>query len=83
MKQQERILSPEAAAAEREALERQEAEERAEERFDALREALAASGRAHEATTSPEFHAWMATRHRTDEAWGRWAVAMDAAAAEQ
>jgi hypothetical protein len=80
---QERILSPEAAAAEREALERQQAEERAEERFDAVRAALAASGRAHEATTSREFHDWMATRHRTDEAWGRWALAMDAAAAAQ
>lgn len=80
---QDRILSPEAASAEREALERQEAEDRAEERFDAVRASLAASGRAHEATTSPEFHEWMATRHRTDEAWGRWALAMDAAAAGQ
>jgi hypothetical protein len=78
---QERSLSPEVATAEREALARQDVEAQAEQRFDEVREALAASGRAHEATTSREFHEWMASRVRTDEAWGRWAVAMDAATA--
>lgn len=78
----DRTLSPEVAQAEREALERQEAEALAEQRFDEVREALVASGRSDEVTTSREFHDWMASRAATDTAWGRWAVAMDAATAE-
>ena len=78
----DRTLSPEVATAEREALQRQEAEARAEQRFDAVRDALAAAGRAGEVTASREFHEWMASRAETDAAWGRWAMAMDAATAE-
>jgi len=70
--------SNEAAAAEVEALAIQAAEDRAEQRFDAVRAALESEGRAHEATRSREFHEWMDARSRTDDAWGRWAMAVDA-----
>lgn len=64
--------------AEVEALALQEDEERAAEKFEAARLRLAAAGRADEVTHTAEFREWMAARARTDEAWGRWAVAMDA-----
>jgi hypothetical protein len=66
------------AAAESEALATQAVEDRAEERFVEVRAQLAARGKAEEATQSNEFREWMAARARTDEAWGRWAMAMDA-----
>ena len=75
------LNSPAVAAAESEALATQAAEDLAEQRFDAVRAELAARSRQDEATASPEFRAWMAARAQTDEAWGRWAMAVDAHAA--
>jgi hypothetical protein len=75
------VKSADVASAEAEALARQAAEEQAEERFDAARAELATTGRAHEVTGSAEFREWMAARVLTDDAWGRWAVAMDASGA--
>jgi hypothetical protein len=72
------ISQTEVARAETEALALQDAEEQSAERFQSVRERLAASNQADEATQSPEFRDWMAARARTDEAWGRWALAMDA-----
>ncbi|GAB3758413.1 hypothetical protein GCM10028796_04040 [Ramlibacter monticola] len=66
------------ASAESDALAIQALEDRAEQRFVALRAELATRGQAEEATRSPEFREWMAARVQTDEAWGRWAMAMDA-----
>lgn len=51
------------------------AEQEAHRRFDAVR----AQGLDHEQVIeTAEFHAWMAARRATDEAWGRWAMAIDA-----
>lgn len=69
---------PVCAEIEAQALAIQAAEEQAEQRFDAVRAELATRGKAHEATHSPEFRAWMTAREQTDAAWGRWAVAVDA-----
>lgn len=66
------------ARAEHEALACQADEDGAQQRFQAARQQLLAQGRPDEATRSPEFHEWMATRARTDDAWGRWAMAKDA-----
>jgi hypothetical protein len=68
------------ASAESHALNIQAAEAQAEERFDAVRAKLKSAGRAEEATSSSEFRDWMQARATTDDAWGRWAQAMDAAA---
>ena len=70
--------SPEVQHAENEALATQAAEDLAEQQFHAVRAELASQGKAHEATASQQFREWMAARVRTDEAWGRWAMAMDA-----
>lgn len=67
------------ARAESEALALQDAEERSAERFVDVRQRLVASNQADEVTRSREFEEWMAARAKTDEAWGRWAMAMDAA----
>lgn len=61
------------AVAEAAAEQKQAAEEVAVERFRAARARDEAK-----ATETPEFHAWMSARHATDEAWGQWAMAMDA-----
>jgi hypothetical protein len=66
------------AAAEAAAEQRQAAEESAHQRFDAARARCEAAGRADKVTETPEFEAWMAARHASDEAWGAWAMAMDA-----
>lgn len=66
------------ATAETQALSTQAAEAEAEQRFDTLRARLESAGRAHEATNSNEFRDWLEARANTDDAWGRWAVAMDA-----
>jgi hypothetical protein len=71
-------LRTEIARAESEALALQDAEDRSAQKFDDVRLQLAERNQAEEATRSPEFVEWMAARARTDEAWGRWAVAMDA-----
>lgn len=66
------------ASAESEALQAQALEAEAERKFDSLHDRLEASGRKREATASEEFRQWMQARARTDEAWGQWALAMDA-----
>lgn len=66
------------AAAEAAAEQKQAAEEIAQERFDAARARCEAAGRAEQVTETPEFHDWMAARRESDEAWGAWAMAMDA-----
>jgi hypothetical protein len=66
------------ARAEREALALQDAEDQSAQRFEDVRLQLVAEDAAQGATHSPEFRDWMAARARTDEAWGRWALAMDA-----
>jgi hypothetical protein len=65
------------AAAEAAAEQRQAAEEIAQARFHAVRSELEAAGRG-EVTETPEFREWMAARHASDDAWGAWAMAMDA-----
>jgi hypothetical protein len=67
------------AHAEREALALQDAEDQSAERFVDVRQRLVAGNQADEVTRSSEFKEWMAARAKTDEAWGRWAMAMDAA----
>lgn len=68
--------------AEIDALALQDDEERAAEKFEAVRLRLAAAGNQADAVTeTAEFREWMAARARTDEAWGRWAMAKDAAQA--
>lgn len=66
------------AAAEAAAQQRQDAEELAHARFHAVRAEIEAAGESADVTHTPEFHAWMAARHASDEAWGQWAMAMDA-----
>ena len=70
------------AGAEAAAQDKQNAEERAHDRFHAVREQALADGRKQSVTETPEFHDWMAARHATDAAWGAWAMAMDAKPAE-
>jgi hypothetical protein len=65
-------------AAETEALATQAAEDQAEQRFDAVHAELETAGRVEEATRSSAFREWMEARARTDAAWGRWALAVDA-----
>jgi hypothetical protein len=74
----EHAKDSEVARAEREALGIEAAEQQAERRFDAVHAEFEAQGRRDDATNAPEFSEWMAARARTDAAWGRWAMAMDA-----
>ena len=66
------------AAAEAAAEKKQAAEESAQQRFQAARARCEAAGRPDAVTGTPEFREWMAARHASDEAWGAWAMAMDA-----
>ncbi len=66
------------AAAEAAAQQKQAAEEIAQARFDAVRSEIQAAGRGADVTETAEFREWMAARHASDEAWGAWAMAMDA-----
>ena len=66
------------AAAEAAAEQKQAAEEVAQARFEAARTAIEAEGRAAHVTETPEFGEWMAARRASDEAWGAWAMVMDA-----
>ena len=70
------------AVAEAAAQDKQDAEEVAQDRFQAVREQALADGRKQSVTETPEFQHGMAARHATDEAWGAWAMAMDAKPAE-
>lgn len=65
-------------AAEAAAQRKERAEQEAHERFDAVRAEFAAAGRGDAATETNEFKQWMQSRRDTDEAWGQWAMAMDA-----
>jgi hypothetical protein len=65
------------AAAEAAAQRKESAEEEAHERFHAVRAQMEADGRSSAATETDEFKHWMQSRRDTDEAWGRWAMAMD------
>ncbi|HZY20710.1 MAG TPA: hypothetical protein VFE82_19720 [Ramlibacter sp.] len=68
----------ELALMEQAALRIQAREEAAERLFDeALARAEQAGVKEH-ALRSEEFNAWMAARHDSDAAWGRWAMVMDA-----
>jgi hypothetical protein len=62
------------------AAERMDAEEQeAHRRFDAARTAAQAQGLGPQhVMQTPEFRRWMTARRDSDEAWGRWAMAMDA-----
>lgn len=66
------------AAAEAAAERKQAAEELAHERFAAARAEIEAAGRAAHVVDTPEFHSWMTARRESDEAWGAWAMVMDA-----
>jgi hypothetical protein len=66
------------AAAEAAAQDKQNAEEIAHSRFDAVRARARAEGKEHHSTDTEEFRQWIAARHATDAAWGAWAMAMDA-----
>lgn len=66
------------AAAEAAAQRKESAEEQAHERFHAVRAQMEADGRRDAAVETDEFKEWMQSRRETDEAWGQWAMAMDA-----
>ena len=66
------------ASAEAAAEQKQSAEEIAHQQFLGARAEIEAGERAEQVTETPEFHAWMAARRASDEAWGAWAMAMDA-----
>jgi hypothetical protein len=68
----------EIAAAEAAAQRKESAEEAAHERFHAVRAQMEAHGRRDAAVETDEFKQWMQSRRETDEAWGQWAMAMDA-----
>jgi hypothetical protein len=66
------------AAAEAAALRTQDAEDAAQERFKLVRAETEVAGRPANVVDTPEFRSWMAARHASDEAWGAWAMIMDA-----
>jgi len=66
------------AAAEAAAQQKQIAEEVAHERFRAVRAEMESAGGSAQVVHTPEFQYWMAARHASDEAWGAWAMVMDA-----
>ncbi|MBC5768092.1 hypothetical protein [Ramlibacter albus] len=67
-------------AAEAAALKRDEVEEAAYARFSTARAAIEREQNGLKPTDTKEFLDWMAARRATDEAWGAWAVAMEAQA---
>jgi hypothetical protein len=66
------------AKAEASAQQKQAAEDEAQRSFQHVRDQMKADGRLGEETGTAEFREWMAARHASDEAWGAWAMAMDA-----
>lgn len=66
------------AEAEASAQQKQAAEDQAQRSFHDMRDRMQAQGRLGEETNTAEFRHWMAARHASDEAWGAWAMAMDA-----
>lgn len=65
------------AALESAAMQNESRERIAEERFDAAYARAKASGTVDQVTATVEFGQWMSARAETDEAWGRWAEAMN------
>ncbi|AEG91728.1 hypothetical protein [Ramlibacter tataouinensis] len=53
-------------------------EDAAERRFDEVHARAEATGDHARALATQEFACWMAARHDTDAAWGRWAEVMNA-----
>jgi hypothetical protein len=68
------------AAAEAAALRRDDAEGLAYDRFTTARATIEREQSTMKPTDTKEFLDWMAARRATDEAWGAWAVAMEALA---
>jgi hypothetical protein len=66
------------AAAEAAAERKQTAENEAHERFHAVRTQMEAAGRNVDPSETNELKEWLQSRRETDEAWGQWAMAMDA-----
>ena len=66
------------AAAEATAQQKQVDEELAHERFRKVRADIEAAGGSAQAIETPEFHSWITARHASDDAWGAWAMIMDA-----
>ena len=66
------------AAAEATAQQKQIAEDLAYERFCAVRSEIEAVGGSAQVVDTPEFHSWMTARNESDQAWGAWAMVMDA-----
>jgi predicted metal-dependent hydrolase len=66
------------AATEVAAQHKQNAEDIAYERFCTARRKIEAAGRSAQVVDTPEFHCWMNARKESDEAWGAWAMIMDA-----
>lgn len=66
------------AAAEATAQQKQVAEDFAQERFRVARVEFEAAGRSAQVIDTPEFFCWMKARNESDEAWGAWAMVMDA-----
>lgn len=66
------------ARAEATAQQKQIAEDIAHERFHAARAEIEAAGRSAHVVDMPEFRRWMTARSESDEAWGAWAMVMDA-----
>jgi hypothetical protein len=66
------------AAAEAAAERKQTAENEAHERFHAVRTELEAAGHTVDASETNELKEWLQSRRETDEAWGKWAMAVDA-----
>ena len=60
------------------ALQTQAREEAAERMFDEALARAEAQGSPEQAVASREFADWIAARHDSDAAWGRWALVMDA-----
>ncbi len=71
------MQDPSIATAESQALTKEQAESVAEERFRAVRARLEEAGQSHTVTQTREFLQWMQARAETDDAWGRWAMAVD------
>jgi hypothetical protein len=66
------------AAAEAAAERKQTAENEAHERFHAVRAEMEAAGHGVDPRETNELKEWLQSRRETDEAWGKWAMAMDA-----
>lgn len=73
----------ERALVENAALRIEELELRAKSDFDRISALAHEQGQPERALSTPEFHAWMAARHDSDAAWGRWFEVMGARPADK